>query len=173
MLQSKYLRNDYLDYKSRAIHGKTQFNSNLAHYKHNVQKWCNHCLEMGIRASDNFEHATYSCPQVQYIIHMVRATLDLDCDITPSTCVYACPRPPNATKKTLLKCMITDITWIIVMKIVLKARSDGIRLCEQQVFTELLENFTIITRNFPTHELTILILNLNIIDKLNTELEQS
>ena len=59
------------------------------------------------------------------------------------------------------------------MKIVLKARSDGNRLCEQQVFTELLENLNIITRNFPTHELTLLILNLNIIDKLNTDLDQS
>ena len=69
--------------------------------------------------------------------------------------------------------MITDIIRIIIMKIVLKARSDGNRLCEQQVFTELLENLNIITRNFPTHDITKLILNLQLIDKLNTGLDQS
>ena len=71
-LQCKYLSNEYLDYKSRALHGKTQFNSNLAHYKHNVQKWCKHCLEMGIRTSENFEHAVYTCPQIQYIMHRIK-----------------------------------------------------------------------------------------------------
>jgi len=64
-LQCKYLSNDYLDYKSRALHGKTQFYSNLAHYKHNVQKWCKHCLEMGIITSEDFEHAVYTCTHVQ------------------------------------------------------------------------------------------------------------
>ena len=101
-LQGKYLSNEYLDYKSRALHGKTQFNSNLAHYKHNVQKWCKHCLEMGIRTSENFEHAVYTCPQIQYIMHRIKNTLDLDCDIKPRVCIFSCTRPTDASKKNLL-----------------------------------------------------------------------
>jgi hypothetical protein len=56
-LTCKYISNDYLDYKSRSIHGRTQFNSNLAHHKQNVQKWCNHCLNMGIRTPEDFAHS--------------------------------------------------------------------------------------------------------------------
>ena len=53
ILQSKYVGNDYLDYKSRAIHGKTQFNNCIANYK-NVSKWCAHCKTMGIRTTVDF-----------------------------------------------------------------------------------------------------------------------
>jgi hypothetical protein len=63
-LTCKYLSNDYLDYKSRTIHGRTQFTSNLAHHKQNVQKWCSHCLNMGIRTPEDFEHTVFYCPQV-------------------------------------------------------------------------------------------------------------
>ena len=172
-LQCKYLSNDYLDYKSRALHGKTQFNSNLAHYKQNIQKWCNHCLEMGIRTSENFEHAVYRCPQVQYTMYRVKDTLNLDCEIKPSTCIFSCPRPPEATKKTLTKCTIIDIVWIIVMKIALKSRIDSSRMCEKLVFSELKNNLEIITRNFPTHAISTTINNLKLIEKLKTELSQS
>ena len=61
ILQSKYVSNDNLDYKSRAIHGKTQFNNCLAHYK-NVSKWCAHRRIMGITTTEDFLHATYYCP---------------------------------------------------------------------------------------------------------------
>ena len=74
-LTCKYLQNDYLDYKSRSIHGRTQFNSNLAHHKQNVQKWCNHCLNMGIRTPEDFAHAVFYCPQVQYILHKLQSDL--------------------------------------------------------------------------------------------------
>ena len=172
-LQCKYLSNDYLDYKSRALHGKTQFNSNLAHYKHDVQKWCKHCLEMGIRTSENFEHAVYTCPQIQYIMHRTKDTLNLDCDIKPSTCIFSCPRPPDATKKQLTKYAIIDIIWIIVMKIALKCRSDGTRMCEMQVFSELKTNLEIITRNFPTHLISDQISQTNLIPKLSQEINQN
>ena len=64
-LQSKLIGNDYLDYKSRAIHGKTQFNVSLAKYKCTVSKWCKHCFEKGIRTVEDFEHAVFKCPPVQ------------------------------------------------------------------------------------------------------------
>jgi hypothetical protein len=66
-LQTKFLGNDYLDYKSRAIHGKTQFSNSLAKYKHSVSKGCKHCFEKGIRTVEDVEHGVFRCPQVQYI----------------------------------------------------------------------------------------------------------
>ena len=169
-LQCKYLSNDYLDYKSRALHGKTQFFSNLAHYKPNVQKWCKHCLEMGIRTSEDFEHAVYTCPQVQYIMHRVKNTLDLDCDIKPSVCIFSCPRPPDATKNELTKFLIIDIIWMIVMKIVLKNRTDETRICEIKVMAELKTNLEMIVRNFPTQPISHHISETNLILKLAFEL---
>ena len=171
-LQCKYLSNDYLDYKSRALHGKTQFFSNLAHYKHNVQKWCKHCLEMGIRTSEDFEHAVYTCPQVQYIMHRVKTTLDLKCDIRPSVCIFSCPRPPDATKNEISKLLIIDIIWMIVMKITLKNRSEESRICEIKVMSELKQNLEMIVRNFPSHLISHNIISSNIILKLNLELVQ-
>ena len=75
---------------------------------------------MGIRTSEDFEHAVYTCPQLQYIMHRVKNTLDLDCAIKPSVCIFSCPRPPDATKNELTKFLVIDIIWMIVMKIVLK-----------------------------------------------------
>ena len=87
-LTSKFFQNDYLDYKGHSIHGSTQFNSNLTHYKPNVQTWCNHCLNMGIRASEDFAHAVYYCPLVQYILHEVQSILKLESwPITASNCI--------------------------------------------------------------------------------------
>ena len=169
-LQCKFLINEYLDFKSRALHGKPQFNSNLAHYKHNVQKWCKHCLEMGIRTSENFEHAVYTCPQIQNIMHRIKNTLDLDCEIKPSVCIFSCPRPPDATKEQLTACLTIDIIWLIVMKIALKNRSEGTRICEIQALTELKNNLEIIVRNFPTQPIAIYILDNNLILKLSFEI---
>ena len=81
-LQSKFLSNDYNDYKGRAIHGKTLFNNSLSKFT-TVEKWCKHCLSMGIRTIEDFEHATYTCPQVQYMLHKVKDTLSINCNITP------------------------------------------------------------------------------------------
>ena len=47
-------------------------------YKPNVQQWCDHCLDMGIRATEDFAHAVYYCPQVQYILHEVQSILKLE-----------------------------------------------------------------------------------------------
>jgi hypothetical protein len=113
ILQIKFLGNDYLDYKSRAIHRKTHFNNILAHYKHSVSKWCKHCFEKGIRTMEDFEHAVFRCPQVQFILFKVKNCLELNCPITASNCVYSFTRPPEASKAELADCTIIDIVWII------------------------------------------------------------
>ena len=91
LLQNKYLCNDYLDYKSRAIHGKTQFNNCWANYKA-VSKWCAHCKSMGITTTEDFFHATFECPQVQYLLHIIKEVLGLTCNIQPDICIFFLPQ---------------------------------------------------------------------------------
>ena len=125
---------------------------------------------MGIRTSEDFKHAVNTCPQMQYIMHRVKNTLDLDCDIKPSVCIFSCPRPPDATKKEITKCLTIDIIWLIVMKIALKNRSEETRICEIQALTELKTNLEIIVRNFPNQPITSYIIETNLILKLTFEL---
>ena len=125
------------------------------------------------RTSENFEHAVYTCPQVQYIMHRIKYSLNLDCDIKPSVVIFSCPRPPDATKKQHTYCLIIDIIWLMVMKIVLKNRSDGTRICEIQALTELKNNLEIIVRNFPTQPISASIIETNLIPKLSFEISAS
>jgi hypothetical protein len=171
-LQTKFIGNDYLDYKSRAIHGKTQFNNSLAHYNKDVPKWCYHCLSKGIRTSEDFEHAVFRCPQVQFIIFEIKNTLELNCTITASNCVYSSPRPPEASKSELADCSITDMIWIICMKIFLKSRIEKSNLCDFKLKIELKKQLETITRNFPKDIITERINSLNLITKINENINQ-
>ena len=56
------------------------------------------------------------------------------------------------------------------MKISLKNRSEGTRICEIQALTELKNNLEIIVRNFPTQPITTYILENNLILKLSFEI---
>ena len=149
-LTCKYLQNDYLDYKSRSIHGRTQFNSNLAHHKQDVQKWCNHCLNMGIRTPEDFAHAVFYCPQVQYILHEIQSDLKLEnWEISASNCILSTNRPPNAIKSELTDCQICDLIWIICHKTFLKSRikkeNVDINLLKKDIKTQ----FKTIIRCYP------------------------
>ena len=146
-LQTKFIGNDYLDYKSRAIHGKTHFNNSLAHYKPTVSKWCKHCLEKCIRTVEDFEHAVFRT--VQFILHEVKNCLVLNnCPITASNCVYSSPRPHEASKTELVDFTITDLIWIICMKCFLKSRIKNSNLCDLTLKIELKQQLEIIIRNF-------------------------
>ena len=61
----------------------------------------------------------------------------------------------------------------MVMKIVLKNRSDGTRICEIQALTELKNNLEIIVRNFPTQPISASIIETNLIPKLSFEISAS
>ena len=147
-LQLKFISNDYNDYKSRAIHGKILFNNSLSKFT-TVEKWCKHCLSMGIRTIEDFEHATHTCPQVQYMLHKVKNTLGINCEITPSICVYSCPRPPDARRDVLVEFTLFDIIWTISLKITLKARSEGNNICINSGMIELQRQLNLILRNYP------------------------
>ena len=172
-LQSKYLSNDYLDYKSRAVMGKTQFNNCLAKYQRTVQKWCSHCLGMGIRTIEDFEHATFSCPQVQYLLHRVQTVLNLNCNISSSICCFSCPRPPQAKKAELEECKLIDLIWTVTLKITLKARSDKSDICDLTGLTELQTVLEGITRNFPNSKLSQTIVQLGLKEKICNEINQN
>ncbi len=169
LLQSKYLCNDYLDYKARAIHGKTQFNNCLSNYKA-VSRWCTHCKTMGITTTEDFLHATFECPQVQYLLHKIKEVLNLTCDIQPDICIFSCPRPPDARKTELAECMVTDIIWTITLKIILRARTEGNNLDESLAFGELNSNLKCIVRNHPKSEISDIIMAKNLIDKISNQL---
>ena len=76
-LTTKYLPNDYLDYKCRAVHGKTQFNVNLSKFVPGVNRWCRHCTSKGINTAEDFAHMVYYSPQVQILLHDIHAQLKL------------------------------------------------------------------------------------------------
>ena len=59
------------------------------------------------------------------------------------------------------------------MKISLKNRSEGTRICEIQALTELKNNLEIIVRNFPTQPISVNIAETNLIPKLSLEINAS
>ena len=67
-------------------------------------------------------------------MHRVKNTLDLDCDIKPSVCIFSYLRPPDATKNGLTKFLIIDIIWMIVMKIVLKNYASVTQMAQQLTY---------------------------------------
>ena len=87
--------------------------------------------------------------------------------------IFSCPRPPEATTKKIAKCAIIDIIWIITKKISLKYRTDGTRICEIQVLSELKTNLEIIVRNFPTHTISDQISQTNLIQRVSLEINQN
>ena len=76
-------------------------------------------------------------------------------------------------QQKLTSCPIIDIIWLIVMKIALKNRSDGTRICNIQALTELKNNLEIIVRNYPTQPISINIIETNLILKLSLEISAS
>ena len=59
------------------------------------------------------------------------------------------------------------------MKIAFKNRSEETRICEIQALTELKNNLEIIVRNFPTHPISVNIIETNLILKLSFEISAS
>ena len=128
---------------------------------------------MGIRTTEDFEHATHTCPQVQYVLHKVKNTLGINCEITPSICIYSCPRPPDARKDVLVEFTLFDIIWTISLKITLKARSEGNNICINSGMIELKRQLNLILRNYPKTIIADKILALDHNNKIANEIGQN
>ena len=128
---------------------------------------------MGIRTIEDFEHATYTCPQVQYMLHKVKDTLSINCNITPSIWVYSCPRHPDARRDTLVEYTIIDIIWTIILKITLKARIEGKNICVNSGLAELQSQLNLILRNYPNTTIADKIFALDHNLKITNEIVQS
>ena len=125
---------------------------------------------MGITTTEDFFHATFECPQVQYLLHTIKSVLGLKCNIQPDICIFSCPRPPDARKKDKAECLVTDIIWTITLKLILKARIDKKNLCVSQGLTELNKNLKCIVRNYPTSNISETIIAKKFIDKISQEI---
>ena len=125
---------------------------------------------MGITTTEDFLHATFECPQVQYLLHKIKEVLGLTCDIQPDICIFSCPRPPDARKKDMAECMVIDIIWTITLKIILKARTEGKNLDESTALTELNNTLKCIVRNHPNSEISEVILAHNFSDKISNQM---
>ena len=126
---------------------------------------------MGITTTEDFFHATFECPQVQYLFHTIKSVLGLKCNIQTDICIFSCPRPPDARKKGKAECLVTDIIWTITLKLICKARIDKKHLCVSQGLTELNKNLKCIVRNYPTSKISEIILAQNFIDNISRELD--
>ena len=125
---------------------------------------------MGITTTEDFFHATFECPQVQYLLHKIKEVLDLSCNIQPDICIFSCPRPPDARKADMAECMVIDIIWTITLKIILKARIEGNNLSESLAFAELNNNLKCIVRNYPYSDVSEIIVAKKLIDKTSNQL---
>ncbi len=125
---------------------------------------------MGITTTEDFFHATFECPQVQYLLHKIMEVLDLTCNIQPDICIFSCPRPPDARKIDMAECMVIDIIWTITLKIILKARTEGNNLNESLAFAELNNNLKCIVRNHPNSDVSEIIMAKKLIDKISNKL---
>ena len=109
---------------------------------------------------------------MQFIIFEIKNSLELNCPITASNCVYSSPRPPEASKSELADCTITDLIWTICLKNFLKYRIEKSNLCDFKLKTELKKQLETITRNFPKDIITERINSLNLIKKINASINQ-
>ena len=125
---------------------------------------------MGITTTEDFFHATFECPQVQYLLHKIKEVLDLSCNIQPDICIFSCPRPPDARKIVRAECMVIDIIWTITLKIILKARTEGNNLNESLAFAELNSSLKCIVRNYPNSDVSEIIMAKKLIDKTSNQL---
>ena len=107
------------------------------------------------------------------MLHKVKDTLGLNCDITPSICIYSCPRPPDARRDELVEYTLIDIIWTIVLKITLKARSEGKNLCVISGLSELQSQLNLIQRNYPKTTIADKITALDHNQKITNEIGQN
>ena len=107
------------------------------------------------------------------MLHKVKNTLGLNCEITPSICIYSCPRPPDARRDVLVEFTLFDIIWTILLKITLKARSEGNNICINSGMIELQRQLNLILRNYPKTIIADKILALDHNNKIATEIGQN
>ena len=73
-----------MDFKTRLILGKTQFNASLAHWTNdNVSQNCKSFMEYGDYESATLLHMLYTCPTANAIICYICDNLTHQEDITP------------------------------------------------------------------------------------------
>ena len=107
------------------------------------------------------------------MLHKVKDTLSINCNIIPSVCVYACPRPPDVRRDTLVEYTIIDVIWTIILKITLKARSEGKNICVNSGLAELQSQLNLILRNYPNTTIADKIIALDHNLKITNEIVQS
>jgi hypothetical protein len=112
-------------------------------------------LPKGVRTPEEFAHAVYSCPQVQYILHELRSDFNMgNWDINAPNCILSTNRPPNATKSELIDCQINDLIWLICHKTFLKSRIKQEDIDINNLKNDIKTQFNTIIRCYPNDSLT-------------------
>ena len=128
---------------------------------------------MAIITLKSFTPAFFGQMYHQYMLHKVKNTLGINCEITPSICIYSCPRPPDARRDVLVEFTLFDIIWTISLKITLKARSEGNNICINSGLIELRRQLNLILRNYPNTIIADKILALDHNNKIANEIGQN
>ena len=103
----------------------------------------------------------------------LKSTLNINCEIESSICIYSCPRPPDARRDTLVEYTLIDIIWTIILKVTLKARSEGKNICVNSGLAELQSQLNLILRNYPNTTIADKIIALDHNLKITNKIVQS
>jgi hypothetical protein len=163
-LVSKFIPNDCLDYKARALHGKTQWNANLVHTGRSLNKWCCRCLERGCQYKEDFKHAVYECQSIQFLLWDILQHFNLGNRFNPtiSNVVLSSLPPPNATKVEVAQHQVYDMIMVVAIKEILLARTNKDDLDSHKVITNITHCLRTTVRCYPTKDISAAIKSLQL-----------
>jgi hypothetical protein len=163
-LVSKFIPNDCLDYKARAIHGKTQWNSNLVHTGRSLNKWCSRCLERGWEYKEDFKHAVYECPSIQFLLWDIVQHFNIGNRFNPtiSNVVLSSTPPLNASKVEVTQHQVYDMIMVVAIKEILQARASKDDLVSHKVITNITHCLRTTVRCYPHKDISAAITSLQL-----------
>ena len=166
LIYNRWIPHKYGDLKARIILGKTQFNSQLAHYKANERdKFCDHCRETILEPED-INHALFSCPFVNPLFKQTFESLSLKDhlpnNIDAKDVILGIPdtgdkKFPMATINTIL---------MIIISYIMKCRFLNIKPTHYEVLEEIKTNFQTSIKCFPRRQLALEIKGLDLAEFL-------
>ena len=146
-----------------ALHGKTQWNSNLTHIGRSLNKWCWRCLERGQEYKEDFKHAVIECQSIQFLIwDLVQHLLGNNFNPTINNVVLSSLHPPNATKEEGAQHQVFYIIMVVAMKEILIARTTKNNLDSNRVITKITHCLRTIVRCYPTKSISTAIKSLQL-----------
>ena len=147
---SRIIPKDDIDYKIRAILGKTQFNASLLHWNRAVTSSA--CYRCGIK--EDFKHACFLCPEALSLYTSIYQTLELTPNITITNMLLGHQRPCYIGDQKMRneELDIIDLVSTMTLGHILKARSSNTALSPPSLLISIKGQMSVIKDKMPKYK---------------------